>query len=491
MSSQLVAHDGRSCLRDGSRTCARRASTTERLGTVSIAQTVHRGADAPTTAGGPPTRQGHPIFFDGWPLAWLLVGFPVWWVLGLSTFAPIILAVPMAAYLIQTRSFKVPPGFGLWLVLLACMFISIGMLGVNPPGTVPKTFTHRLGTDLLGIGQYVAATVIMLYIGNHRGMFFQRRVVKWLSVLCVVVVVGGLVGMVAPNFQLTSPLEYLLPPALRANHYIHTLVHPVVAQAGNNALGKSTPRPAAPFTFTNTWGNVLSVLLVWLIPACTPVQLRRKSTAVIVFVVALVPIFYSLNRGMWLGLLVMAIYNALRVSRLKLSAVVPSLAIVGVVVVAVFSIGSTRGIILDRFQHGQSNDIRTYTTQQSIKLAESSPIIGYGTDRTSLGGEKSIAIGRSAACPRCGNPVLGENGELWSLLVSDGLVGVFLYYAFIGYGIRRFWRDRTPVGIAGVGTLILAIGYSFIYNASGMPLVLYLIAYALLWHNEQNRPVPG
>jgi O-antigen ligase len=220
------------------------------------------------------------------------------------------------------------------------------------------------------------------------------------------------------------------------------------------------------------------------------VRLRRKSTAIIVFVVALVPIFYSLNRGTWLALLAMAIYNALRVSGLRLSAVVPSLALIGIVVATVFSMGSTRAIVLDRFQHGQSNDIRYYTSQQSIKLTESSPIIGFGTDRTSLGGEKSIAIGRSAACPRCGNPVLGENGELWSLLVSDGLVGAFLYFAFLGYGIRRFWRDRTPVGIAGVGVLILAIGYSFIYNASGMPLVLYLISYALLWHNEQNRPVP-
>jgi hypothetical protein len=460
-----------------------------KAGPVSIAQAVHRGAtDTPTTPATPPRRRRR-IFFDGWPLAWLLVGFPVWWALGLSTFAPVITAIPMAAYLIRTRARKVPPGFGLWLLLLTCMFISIGMLGVNPPGTVPKTFSHRLGTDLLGISQYVAATVIMLYVGNHRGLLFQRRVVKWLSFLCVVVVVGGLVGMAAPNLQLTSPLEYLLPAGLRANHYIHTLVHPVVAQQ-DNLFGKSSPRPAAPFTFTNTWGNVLSVLLVWLIPACTPVRLRRKSTAIIVFVVALVPIFYSLNRGTWLALLAMAIYNALRVSGLRLSAVVPSLALIGIVVAAVFSMGSTRAIVLDRFQHGESNGIRYYTSQQSIKLTESSPIIGFGTDRTSLGGEKSIAIGRSAACPRCGNPVLGENGELWSLLVSDGLVGAFLYFAFLGYGIRRFWRDRTPVGIAGVGVLILAIGYSFIYNASGMPLVLYLISYALLWHNEQNRPVP-
>lgn len=458
---------------------------------MSIAQAaVDRGATGPAAPRATPPRSRHPIFFDGWPLAWLLVGFPVWWILGLSTFAPIITAVPMAMYLIQNRSRRVPPGFGLWLLLLTCMFISIGMLGVNPAGTVPKTFTHRLGTDLLGIGQYVAATIIMLYIGNHRSMYFQRRVLKWLSVLCIVVVVGGLLGMVAPHLQLTSPLEYMLPAGLRANHYIQTLVHPVVAQQ-NNLLGKSAPRPSAPFTFTNTWGNVLSVLLVWLIPACTPVQLRRKSTAIVVFVVALIPIFYSLNRGTWLALLAMAFYNALRVSKLKRSAVPPLLALIGIVVATIFALGSTRSIVLERFQHGDSNSIRKYTTEQSLKLTASSPIIGYGTDRTSVGGEKSIAIGRSTACPRCGNPVLGENGEVWSLLVSDGIVGAFLYFAFFGYGIRRFWRDRTPVGIAGVGVLLLAIGYSFVYNASGMPLVLYLISYALLWHNEQNRPVPG
>jgi hypothetical protein len=457
---------------------------------VSIAQmAVDRGQAEPKTAPPRPSWERR-IFFDGWPLAWLLVGYPVWWLLGLSTFAADITAIPMALYLIRRRAWKVPPGFGIWLLLLVVIVLSTGMLGVDAPGTVSKTFVHRLGTDLLGNSQYLSATIIMLYIGNHRGLLFQRRVLKWLSVLCVVVVVGGLVGMVAPNLQLTSPLEYLLPHGLRVNHYVRTLVHPVVAQQAT-LLGHSSPRPAAPFTFTNTWGNVLSVLLVWLIPACTPVRIRRTSTVIVVVLVALIPIFYSLNRGVWLGLLVMAIYNAVRVSRVRLSTAVPALALIGVAVVLVFSLGSLRGVVVDRFQHGDSNSIRKFTTTQAIKLARTSPIIGYGTDRSSVGGEKSIAIGRTQACPRCGNPVLGENGEVWSLLVSNGLVGVALYLGFFGYGIRRFWRDRSPVGIAGVGVLILAIGYSLVYNSSGMPLVLYLISYGLLWQNDQNRTVAG
>lgn len=423
----------------------------------------------------------------GWPLAAVLCLFPLWWVLGLSTFAFVIAAVPMSWHLIRIRPVRLPPGFAIWLLFLAWAVGCTAVLGVNPPGTVTSTVGHRLISTIPRLLEYAAATITMIYVGNLPRTFAQRRLLGWLSALCIVVVCGGVLGLVAPHFQFASPVELLLPGHLRANLYIHSLFHPTAAQV-QNVLGAATGRPAAPFGYTNTWGNCLSVLLVWLVAATTAASRRRT---IVILLIAAVPIAYSLNRGMWLGLIGMLIYTAVRGAllgriRLAVGTIAGSIAIA-----IVFLATPLHGLVADRLHHGGSNDIRQFTTTQAVKFAEASPIVGYGSTRAVLGSGQSIAVGRTSNCPRCGNAQLGQNGEIWSVLISDGFVGAALYLAFFAYGVARFWKDRSAIGIAGVGVLLLAIGYAFIYNAAGMPLYLYLLSYGLLWRNaslDQARP---
>lgn len=48
----------------------------------------------------------------------------------------------------------------------------------------------------------------------------------------------------------------------------------------------------------------------------------------------------------------------------------------------------------------------------------------------------------------------------------------------------RHWRDRSPVGLAGVLVMGLVLLYMFVYDGLVTPLSLYLISFALLWRNS-------
>ena len=68
----------------------------------------------------------------------MLALLPLWWVLGLAGFIYLIMAVPMAVALLRRRPIVVPPGFGWWMLFLLWSLVGFFLLGVNPPGTVPR-----------------------------------------------------------------------------------------------------------------------------------------------------------------------------------------------------------------------------------------------------------------------------------------------------------------------------------------------------------------
>jgi hypothetical protein len=197
---------------------------------------------------------------------------------------------------------------------------------------------------------------------------------------------------------------------------------------------------------------------------------------------------------MWIAMVAVLAYVGLRAVAHGHSRLLGAMFAGGVALIAIVFLTPLHSTFTNRLHNGTSNDIRQYTSVKAFDYAKRSPLVGYGGNRTLQGGEGSITIGRSPDCPRCGNPILGENGEIWSVMISNGFIGAGLYLGFFLYGIVYFWRDRTPVGIAGVAVLLLAVGFSFIYNSAGTALCLYLISYALLWTNQRrrdNRPPPG
>ncbi len=202
----------------------------------------------------------------GWPLMAALVGYPLWWALGLGALVFPIVAIPMAWQLKQRAHIEVPPWFGLWLLFVGWSMLGAIVLGVNAPDTLPTTFAQGLDAYVLRTLQYLGATVVLLYVGNLSEHEVPKlRIVRWLGVLFIVTLVGGYVGLALPNLAWKSPVELVLGLAFGAvPRGILTMVHPQVAQI-QDVIGTGDPRPNAPFEFTNAWGNNLSILIIWFI----------------------------------------------------------------------------------------------------------------------------------------------------------------------------------------------------------------------------------
>ncbi|MFF5230135.1 O-antigen ligase family protein [Dactylosporangium sp. NPDC000521] len=425
-----------------------------------------------------------------WPVTGLLLPYPLWWALGLGTLIFFLVAVPMLVSLVRHRAsgqlVKLPPGFLLWLLFLAVVALGLFSLGADPTGTVPGTAASRLVSYAYRLGGYAALTVILIYAGNvDRRELPQQRFVRLLAWLFVITVAGGLLGMAAPRFEFTAPLELLLPHHLRANSFIQSLVHPTAAQI-MNLLGGETPRPGAPWGYTNTWGNNVCLLIGWMLVAGWSLTRSRKvkTGTVVVLLVAMAPIVYSLNRGLWIGLGVMALYVSVRLALRGRFAALSLVGVAGVAVAVAVATTPLGDVVAARLEDGKSNGVRMYTTEKAIGGVAESPLIGFGSTRNTIGGRNSIAVGESAGCERCGNFTIGGNGQLWQLLFAHGLLGTGTYLGFFVVGLWRFRRDATPVGLAASAAIVSSFAAMFWYNALVTPLALTFLAYAVLWRNR-------
>ncbi|WP_308250301.1 O-antigen ligase family protein [Sphaerisporangium fuscum] len=428
----------------------------------------------------PPASRLRPPPPAAWPIAALLVGYPVWWALGFGGLSIIVVAFPMAVVLWRRRPIAVPKGMGLWALLVAGYLVSALMLGQTPPGTYGDLGTGRVMGYLMRLALYLALLVMVLYLGNLTEQELpQLALVRMLGVLFVVTVAGGLLGVVAPRFEFTSPVEMLLPGWISGNSFVRNLIHPTAAQV-QHVLGHASPRPEAPFEWANAWGGNISVLLIWFaVGWWTYGGPARRVLCVAITALAAIPIVYSLNRGLWIGLAVSVAYALVRARRR--TGLVAGAALAAAA--AVFLAGPLTAIVAQRIDSPHSNRIRAFTVTSTLEAAAHSPIIGYGNTRNAYGNYQTITTGKTDWCAECGHPPLGSDGQLWLLLITQGFTGALLYVAFFAGAVRRFWRDRTPIGQAGTLVMILVLLYMFVYDGLVTALSLYLISFALLWRN--------
>ncbi len=425
-----------------------------------------------------------------WPLQTVLVGFPVFWALGLGEFSWPLLAVPMAYQLWRRqRPIRVPPYFGLWLALMVWVVVGGLMIGEHLDGTLAGSggytgWAVRL-IDMLTV------TIVLLYVGNlTEAELPTRRVYRMLGFLFGVTVVGGLLGVLLGNVSFTSPFEMILPHGVSSNFYVQQLVHPGFSQV-QDVLGYTSPRPKAPYAYTNYWGNNFSLLLIWFIVVAWVYGSRRsRRWTIVVCCVAAIPAIYSLNRGLWIGLglsLVFVLFKLAARGRVGLLAGAMGLVAIGALV---FTLTPLNTIVSQRLQHGDSNSIRASLDTQAVTAAEKSPIIGWGTGRSALGSPSSIAIGKTAACPACGNRPIGSTGEIWEILISNGFLGAFFFVGFFVLVAFHYRGDRSPEGTAARLVLYLAPFYSLFYANLPTAMSITFISLGLLWRSNSSLTTP-
>src|SRR5690606_6986214 len=286
------------------------------------------------------------------------------------------------------------------------------------------------------------------------------------------------------------PVEALLPESVAADGFVQSLVHPSAAQT-MDFLGYETPRPAAPWGYTNTWGNNFAITVVWFVVAafCLPLATRRRIAAVALLAVSLVPAVHSMNRGLWLGLAAIAVFAALRLLASGRPAGLAALGGAGAAAVLLVALTPLGTVVQARLDNGHSDDGRAFSSETAAELVlRHSPVLGFGSTRKTLGSGDSIAVGPTPECPRCGARTLGGNGQLWQVLFAHGLAGTVTYLGFALSVLWRFRSDHSAIGIAGSAVIGLSLLSMFYYNALVTPLLLTLLSYALLAANR--IPVP-
>jgi hypothetical protein len=430
----------------------------------------------------------------GWPLAVLFLGFPLWWALGLAQLVFFAVAAAMAVILYRQRPLRVPRGFGLWLLFLVWMLAGVFLIRTHAPDTVPGGGgLGRLAGFTVRAGWYFAITIAMVYVANTARQVPTQRIVRLLAWMFVVTTGFGVLAVLAPTLEFRSPVEMVLPQRLVSTNFVRTLIHPSLSSS-SDFLGYLQPRPTAPFPYSNAWGNNLALYLPFFVLAWfgRDAGWRRKA-APLVLVVAIVPITFSLNRGLWLSLAVAAVYAAIRLAvngrGRALQALVGGVLVGGLVFVS----SPLYDTLMLRIETPHSNERRAGTAETVVSVtAQGSPFAGYGTTRTMQGSFSSLAGGETDQCRQCAPPPLGTQGFLWRLVLTTGFVGTGLCLSFFALQFLRRARGPAPIDVTTCTVLIVAVLCFFVYDSLGSAMFTAFLAIGLMARaDEQPTEVPA
>lgn len=425
-----------------------------------------------------------------WPFYLVCVWAPVWWAMGVLSIGFLILAPFMVWSMMKSRRRIRMPRTALWWgVLLVVAVVGFVALGQTAPGTLPVSRGQQILPWLTNLATYLSAAVAMVWICSHdEEELPKRRLLHHFGILGLWTVVGGYLGLLMPHLTFQSPTQIILRATIGDGPWMSLLSTPQAAQVQDVFDEGSSVRPAAPYPYTNFWGQMLSFLLVmgltvWL----TSPSRRTRVLAIAVIPIAAVPAILSLNRGLWIGTICVVVWTLIgliRTGRLGLVLSIVSAAAVAAVLLLASPAGQ---LIQARSENGHSDSIRSALASDAVTGALASPVIGWGAPRQIQGSPQSIAIGSTDDCDQCGNRRIGSTGLLWYFMFAHGLVGAAAYIALLVSTLWRYRRDVTAIGIGASGVLVLALVYMLTYVNSTIGLVTVFCAIGILYRNEHDQ----
>lgn len=385
-----------------------------------------------------------------WPLHASFALLPLWFLFGLHGFMWIVLAVPMAAALVQKPRLVLPRGLGWWLLFTGAVLVSA--LSLDSAG--------RFAGWALRFAYVVAALIIGLYVLNGGRSLTVWGTIRALTWLWIAAVVGGYLAFVVGTLSYRAPLYHLMPGALLENELITTLLTPSFADI-QNIIGIDLPRPKAPFNYTNTWGSMLALLTPFAMVAAADRRVRFPPRLVhLVMVASVVPAVLSLNRGLWLSFGVGVVYVAIRLGFLGSTTMLFRGLVATCVLVAVLALSPLGDLVVTRIATGHSNQDRAELITNALEGTAERPLFGWGAPRP---GERGL-------------PSVGTHGQLWYLLFSHGIIGTAGYLGFFAtVGLRTF-RQRTPSGLWMHAVLVIGAVQMLFYLAIPSQMMTMMVA---------------
>jgi len=386
-----------------------------------------------------------------WILTATVAGMPLWWALGTSSFIWIIASVPMAWMLFRRTPIKSPPGFGLLLLFLGWVLVSA---------------SQAEGLRLISVGYrvalYFAAAIVFLYIFNLSEEELPRaHVLKLATLYFFYAIVGGYAAFIVGDYRFTSPMEYLLPGPVLENSLAQQLVRPTFAQT-QDFLGPSLPRPTAPFVFTNEWGSGLGFLAPMVIAAWGVLDKRWQSCITLLALVAFIPIIISVNRGLWIAIIVGTIYGTILLAARGDTKYLRGLLAAGLVCLVITVASPLGGLITARLAADHSNNSRLTIYAQTIDQIQDSPWIGFGAPRVNV--------------DEPNKPAVGTHGQFWTVLYSHGIPGALLFVAFSLSIARRSLQGQDRAGVWLHVTVALVPVMMWFYDILNQPIFVIMLA---------------
>jgi polysaccharide biosynthesis protein PslJ len=387
------------------------------------------------------------ILPEGWPLYLLFGAYPLWWLLGLGAFVWPLLAIPMGASLLMRDRVRAPRGFGLWLLFLTFMLASGSQL--DDPERV-LLFGYRAAL-------YGSATVVFLYIYNAPDSLRPVRIAGLIAIFGGTVVLGGFLGLLAPSLSIHSPAESFLPGVFLADPWFHDMVH---ITAANQVELFESPRPSAPFPYTNQWGSNLALAFPFLIAVMPGRKLPK-----LLLVGAIVPLIVSLNRGAWVALALGLLYAAFRLSLQGRGRALARVVTVVVVTLVALTLTPLGQVFQERLATPHSNEGRFALYEQARDEVMESPLLGFGATTPS----------------QDGLPAVGTHGQLWMILVSHGIPAAILFVVWFLLVLWRTREARSEVGFWSNVVVLIALAQIAYYGLLPAQIHLLMAAAALAW----------
>jgi len=289
-----------------------------------------------------------------------------------------------------------------------------------------------------------------------------------------VVVAGGWAGVLFPTVEFASPMQYVLPGSFLHNTYVYEHVHLQFAEI-QHFLGFPVGRPETFFAYTNAWGSAFAMLTPFAI--CAMMQARSaawKLTLRIVFAAAIVPVVFSLNRGLWLSLGIGIVYAVIRFGlrgEFKAAAkVVAVLAVVGAVLV----VSPLGNLAQGRFQHKTGDTGRLQRDQEAQQRLMQSPLTGFGAPLPSSDPTQSA---------------VGTESMIFLLVFSHGIPGLALWLIWFFYTLFRSARWRSPWAFWAHVTILIALIQAPYYDLTER-LPFMLVAAAIAYREMMRAPEP-
>jgi polysaccharide biosynthesis protein PslJ len=408
-------------------------------------------------------RRGVVRLAPGFPIIVLIHGYVLVWLLGLQEFAWPVVGVLLGAWLVtRCRQIVVPRGFGLWLLFLGWTLASAFALAD----------IDRAAAWGYREAMYVAATLVLLFFVNvSEHEMPTRRISLMLLSLWGLTVLGGFLGIMLPDTQITSVAEMLLPESVRQIGFVSAAVDP---RLGSTAEFLGVPRPIMPYSYTNQWGAALGILTPLAMFARRDLRTRwARRTFWVVLASALTPAVVSVNRGLWVSIAVAAVLFMVRSGlRMRGGTVAAGVAVVTLGFVLVW-MTPLRDVIVGRLDT-PNIDTRETLAGAAVELTRQSPMIGFGApvDEGTLADSNDVSV--------------GTHGQLWTLLVSHGVPGALLFIGFFAYRVVASWGVSERASWAGIAVCVFLVQMPF-YNALPVPLMLAMIAVALCVRDLRTR----